>query len=471
MALREKKTKSGIVHYVDTRGHWERVGHDKREAERLNARRKKEVKSGTFQPKVTGGISIRRFLLKWLDEKTNRSASQDRVHIEHHVLTREWFAKMKMEDARPPHFQRLVTEIKAGPPKLKGKYIANIYGSLRTAFKSALRQEVIQRDVCLLEPRTISKKSKERDPYSLAEARALVASAVGDRLVWLMLAFHTGMRCGEVCGRRWRTWDRESLPLGAITIDTQYNDQPLKGDDDSTDRPRRVPVHPDLAAVLQWWWDVGFELTYMRKPTLGDFIVERLDQPTECLTRSMTYKALKRDCEKAHVNHLGQHATRHTFLTQARRSCPEGRELAEKMTHNAKGAMVDQYTHWEWDPYCNVISKFPSLLPPRSDSGIAPGNAPTGENGGRIRCPEVPQVAVGWPDLSPFMEALTVRVLESELENKPLRESVSEAVSEVAEERDFRAALEDAAERGLRGARPLAKGRSTQYVARKRGAR
>lgn len=363
MAVREKMTKAGIVYYVDTRGHWERVGGDKREAQRLNERRKKEVKAGTFAPTVSGAITIGRYLETWLDGKTNRSAGQDRTHIEHHVLPREWFAKMKMEDVRPPHFQQLIKEIKAGPPTLKPKYIANIFGSLRAAFRAALRQEVITRDVCLLEPGTISKKSQKRTPYSLADARALLAAATGERLVWLALALYTGMRCGEVAGRRWRDWDPDSDPLGALAVITQYNDQPLKGDDDSTDRPRRVPVHPDLARVLKWWWDEGFELAYLRRPTIDDFIVERHDAPGENLTRSMTYKALERDCRTAKVTRRGQHATRHTFTTQARRASPQAKEIVEQLTHNAEGEMVDNYTHWEWEPLCSVISAYPSLLP------------------------------------------------------------------------------------------------------------
>lgn len=376
MAVRTKTTKGGLVHYVETRGHWERVGSDKREAERLNQRRKKECRAGTFRPQVTGGITAGRYLETWLDGRTNRAADGDRMMIERHVLPREWFCSTKMEDMTNQLTQRLANEIKAGPPTLKPKYVSNIFGAVRTAFRAALRAGVINREVCLLEPGTLSKKSKEREPYSLAEARALVAAAVGDRLVWLMLAFYTGMRCGEVCGRRWRDWDREALPLGALTIATQYCDQPLKGDDDSTDRPRRAPVHSDLAAVLQWWWDVGFELTYLRKPTQDDFIIERLDAAGECLTRYITYKALERDCAKAEVTRRGQHATRHTFLTQARRASPLAKDLAEKITHNAEGEMVDQYTHWEWDPLCEVVSKLPSLLPRTvADSETASGVA------------------------------------------------------------------------------------------------
>ncbi len=361
MSVRTKTTKAGSVYYVETRGTWERIGSDKREAQRVNARRKKELKAGTYQPRSTGAVTVRKYFEGWLAGRTNRSAELDHAHLKH-VLSREWFADLKMEDVRTPLVQRLVNEIKAGPPKLAPKYIANIYGSLHAGFRAAVRAETVDRDPCLLEPGTISKKSKERIPYSLAEARKLLAQVTGDRLVWLALALYTGMRCGEVCGRRWSDWDQESKPLGALTVKTQYNDEPLKGDDDEGDRPRRAPVHPDLAAVLQWWWEAGYELVYLQKPTPDGFIVPRIDAPTAALTRSMTYKRLEADCKLAGVPRRGQHAARHAFITQAQRGGAR-KELVEQITHNAKGDMVDQYTHWEWAPLCEAMVCLPSLLP------------------------------------------------------------------------------------------------------------
>lgn len=427
MAIRTKQRKNGPVYFVETKGHWERVGGDKREAERLDARRKKEVKAGTYQPNVTNAATVKTYLKAWLDARTNRSADQDRVMVEKHILARAWFAAVRLDDLTNQMSQRLIDEIKKGPPALKPKYVANIFGAYRTAMRAALRKGAISREVCLLEPGTISKKSKERVPYSLAEARDLVAAAAGDRLVWLALALYTGMRCGEVCGRRWRDWDQESKPLGALTIATQYNDQPLKGDDDSDDRPRRAPVHHDLAAILTWWWDEGFELTYLRKPTQDDFIVERLDQPGENLTRSMTYKALERDCKTAKVKRRGQHATRHTFLTQARRASPGAKELAEKITHNAEGEMVDNYTHWEWEPLCNVVIAFPSLLP---NSETAPGSAPPANDPAPKPLSAIASSALCFAGLPRNTLKPAVRVLESEPKSPRVREAVSVAVSD-----------------------------------------
>src|SRR5689334_1568428 len=101
------------------------------------------------------------------------------------------------------------------------------------------------------------------------------------RRVFLWLAFYTGMREGEICGRRWRDWVRDSLPLGALLCTSQYDDRPLKGDDaDSGDtRPRVIPVHRELAAVLDDWWNSGWEVVYGRTPTEDDFIYPNRFEP------------------------------------------------------------------------------------------------------------------------------------------------------------------------------------------------
>jgi integrase len=354
VAIVERPTKKGIVYWVVTRGHGERVGFDRREAERVNARRKKEVKAGTFAPEVSGAVKVGTYLQSWLDSRTNRGAITDRSLIRNHGLTCEWLCEMRMEDVRPRHAKKFVLELQAkvspktGKP-LKPKYIANINGAMKAAFSAALLDEVVERDVWRLPDGIISKQSEEADPYTRAEAATLLASAEGGRRVWLALAFYTGMRCGEVCGRRWRDWDREPTPLGALDIATQYQDQKLK-----TDNPRVCPVHPELARVLQDWWASGFEAVYLRKPRLDDFIVPSRQTMDVSLKRSATYKGIAKDCKRAGVVCRGQHATRHTFISAAQRDGAD-KSVVEQLTHNAAGTMIDRYTHREWDELCAAI--------------------------------------------------------------------------------------------------------------------
>lgn len=343
MAIVTRKTKAGPVYWVATRGHFERVGFDKREAERVNARRKKEAKAGTFTPVQTGAVTVRTYLTQWLDARTNRSIDVERMMIRIHVLTCDWLADMKLEDVRPPHAKRFINELKAKISDktglaLKPKYISNVNGVMKAAFNAAVLDELLDRDVWRLPPGTISKKSAPKIPYTRDDAGALLASAEHGRRVWLALALYTGMRCGEVCGRRWRDWDEASTPLGCLTIGTQYRDQPLK-----TDNPRRAPVHPELAGILTEWRETGFQLVHLRKPRPEDFIVPSLHDVTNPLTRSAAYKAIVADCKRGR-HHLPR-ATRDAAHLRQRRAARRRRAEGRRADHAQRGRLDDRPLH------------------------------------------------------------------------------------------------------------------------------
>lgn len=355
-----------VVYWVCTssRGqkYWERSGTDKREAERLDGRRKREVGAGTFAPGAAGsGAKLRTYAEGWLAERTAKNADTERALMRDYVLCRSWFAGLALREVRPRHLVQLASELDGAPKAhrpgmLADKTVALIFGVLHTMFRDAEIAELVDRNPVVLPRGTLSRKGKKRAPYELDAVRTLILSAGHpSRSVFAALALMTGMREGEVCGRRWRDWDRHAKPLGAITVATQYVDEPLK-----TDSPRRVPVHPDLAAVLDWWWRVGWEIVYCRKPTATDWIVPQLGVPELAHTKSSGYKLWRRSCTAAGVTNLSLHSTRHTFVSLARRGGARP-DVLERVTHNARGDMIDHYTHWDWAPLCEAVACFPTL--------------------------------------------------------------------------------------------------------------
>ena len=361
--LKDRKT---IIYYVVTRGHAERVGPDKRAAERLDAKRKKEVKAGTYSPTLNKSITVGKYLAAWLEARPERSARIERSYLENHVLTREWFCSIRVDDMAPKFTQKLVEEIR-DQSGLTHKTVENVYSVLRSAFRAAERSDLLTRNVCLLHPKTLTAKSKQRAPYTVAEVRRLLASSNGYRRVWIALAAYTGMRCGEVCGRRWEDWDADPEPLGALAIATQYDGLPLK-----TDTPRVAPVLPELAAILTEWKATGFELYFKRRPKPTDFIVPRFTRPgngpTECLTMGGAYWAWARDCKAAGVPNKTQHAMRHTFVTLLRRGEADV-SVVQEITHKPKGKIVDIYTHRDWSELCKAALCLPSFEPQDPGSG------------------------------------------------------------------------------------------------------
>jgi integrase len=124
---------------------------------------------------------------------------------------------MKMRDVRPKHILRLVTELaqpyegaKTIDGKLAPKMVSGIYGVCKTMFRDARIDEVVDVDPCVLPKDTLSRQPRTaRKPYGAGAALAMMTEPAvrWDRRVWNAIAFYTGMREGEVCGRRWRDWD------------------------------------------------------------------------------------------------------------------------------------------------------------------------------------------------------------------------------------------------------------------------
>jgi len=279
-----------------------------------------------------------------------------------HVISRTWLAELRLDAWKPiPHTSRLIAEMKAelkpdGSRRLTDKSIANCLGVLHRMFKTAILADLCVRQPIVYEPGTLDTTTdKEIEIYEKPEVVALTRDT---RIPWPIRVLNGlctlgGLREGEAVGAKFGELDLapECLPLGALVVRRQYEGRKLK-----TKRPRVVPLHPELRALLDAWLSHGFELYTGRKPTPEDFIVpnvsKRAKKPHH--TRSTYYKHFIKACLAAGIRPRSLHATRHTFISLCRRGGARA-DVFEKVTHNAKGTMVDRYTHFDWDPLCEAV--------------------------------------------------------------------------------------------------------------------
>jgi integrase len=368
MATVGKKRKSGTTYYVATfwngRQYWERSGTDKREADRLDARRLREVAAGTFSPEAVAPKSavktVADYAALWLAERTNVSASDDRRNVAR-FLAIESFAAAPIAEVRPRHIIAALKQL--ATTGISDKTRKNAYGSLRTMFRDAVINEHTGTDPCTL-PRNFfsGTTAAEREVYTRAEAAVLVSHKAIPSPIRVLnaLCLLGGLREGEACGRRWRDLDPSALPLWAMAVATQYDGRELK-----TRKPRSVPVHPELAAILQAWAEGDFFALMRRAPLPDDYIVPYVSARAHGFyTRSIYYKAFQAACTAAGVRARSLHSTRHTMVTMARRGGAD-RQVLSKVTHNAKGEMIDRYTHHDWEPLCNAVLAIGSLFDAR----------------------------------------------------------------------------------------------------------
>ena len=352
MGVFERQTKRGVVYYIafqyEGRQLQRRHGTNKRDAEREHDRIVRAIEDGEWTPDAgdqTPETRLKTYATRWMAKRNNRSKEADEQRMRAYIVPA--LGRIKMADLKPKHVIAMVEEVKA---IRSVKTANNVFALLKTMCRDAMIDELLPRDPCKVPTGTFKGVTKRRAPYTRDEVKALLdPEKVGLRaMVFNTLLFFTGMREGEVCGRRFRDWDDEARPLGCLSVGSQYDDQPLK-----TDQPRAVPVHPILAAVLTWWRDEGFERLYGRRPAPDDFLV--LSKRQSPLTKSSGAHLFKESLAAAGVQNRTLHATRHTFITWAQR-CGALKSRVQLITHNAKGDIVDQYTHLDWEPLCETVA-------------------------------------------------------------------------------------------------------------------
>lgn len=435
------RERNGITYYyatfmagegADRRQEQEYAGTTKTEALKLSAKRKQEVRDGVYSKEHrTAAVTVAAYAKTYGEKRTNKTADDDRSRLRDHVIPH--IGHLRMLDVEPATIRDLVaTLVKLGA--IDPKTIHNVYGTVSTMFRTAVFEKLIPATPCvllkgMLPPRT----RKPKAIYEKADLRKLLVceKVALDRRVFYALAGLTAMRHGEVAGRRWRDWDPKTPILGCLAVETQYDDQPLKSPDGEP-RPRRVPVHPTLAIILAYWRDVGFPQLFGRAPRPEDYIVpsRRGPQHHRTVRRSLANLTETRepkgragrrlsDCDAAGITPRTFHRLRDTCISLARRDGAR-KDVFERISHNAKGDIVDGYTLFDWAPLCEAMGSLRFDLAEPSDDGgshdtdheslgssgnqqqtaLAIRSVPDGafrettlvyDSGGRVRVPSAPQ--------------------------------------------------------------------------------
>lgn len=366
MAVVERKDSKGPVFYAvnewNGRQKSERVGRNLRDAKRRDEAMKKEIAAGTYQPpQERKSLLVGDIVTMFNGKRGNKAKSTLELELalaRNHLQPRSWLWSMPARDLRPFHCDKLIAELRTitksdGSRQLSDRSVMDVIGVLRRSFASAVRAELCDRQPVLIEPGTWNHVGKTREPYTATETVVLTSHhAIPPHVrvlaaLWLL----AGLRQGEGCGLKWSRLDLETRPLACLTIAEQWRGQPLK-----TKRPRLVPVHPALLAILSQWAETGFEAYAGRKPTPEDYVVPEVNGflDLRCFSEHKSYYAFIKACEVAGVRFRTVHSCRHTFVTLCRRGGARA-DVLERVSHNAAGAMIDRYTHFDWEPLCEAV--------------------------------------------------------------------------------------------------------------------
>lgn len=194
------------------------------------------------------------------------------------------------------------------------------------------------------------------------EAREVAAIARGDfdslYKVIFLTDFLTGARRGEPLPCRVRDY-QDRKPLKCLLINAFKAAHGAR---------RQVPVHPDLAAWLDWWLEHEWPRLYGRKPEADDLLF-----PSPCTNRSpggrqlsgnQVYKYWKRNAlPKVGLRHRRVHDTRRTLVSMLHYFDADP-ILSRMITHNScEDPVIGGYRHTDWKKLCAEMVKIEWDLP------------------------------------------------------------------------------------------------------------
>jgi integrase len=350
----------------------ERAGTHKGKALALLKRRRREIRSGAPSANAPQRPNTLNALAKsWYQSQDADSVPSLRAAYRQYQLhIAPQLGKLPPDDVRPVQVLDVLVSGTYETAGLAAASVHNLCGTLSAIYEHGRFRELCDENPCTRIPRgkLPSKRKQHRPCYSDAEAVQLFTD---DRIpepfrVFYALAGLARLRMGEVAGLRWKDYDRDALGLGSLFVHVQYNDRRLKTAKGDDTKERMVPVHLVLASILAAWKLGGFARAYGRPPTAEDRIVPDA-RNMQALTVGIVSKRAPKDCAVIGIPNKGMHGLRRFFITYARAGGARP-DVLERITHNAKGTILDTYTDAEglWSALCETVQCLRVTLPASS---------------------------------------------------------------------------------------------------------
>jgi integrase len=347
----------------------ESAGTHKGRALALLKRRRREIRSGAprvnapQRPKTLNALAKHWFESQDADDVPSLRAAYRQYQL--HIAPR--LGTLAPDDVRPVQLLDVLVLGAYETSGLSAASVHNLRGTLSAIYEHGRFRELCDENPCARLRGKLPSKSKQHRPcYTGTEAVQLFTD---DRIpeawrVFYALAGLAGLRMGEVAGLRWKDYNRDALGLGSLFVHVQYDDRRLKTATGDDDKERMVPVHPVLASILAQWKLSGFAHVYERPPTADDRIVPDA-RDMKALTVGVVSKRAPKDCAAIGIPNKGMHGLRRFFVTCTRVGGARP-DVLERITHNAKGTILDTYTDAEglWSALCESVQCL--QLPPRT---------------------------------------------------------------------------------------------------------
>jgi integrase len=218
----------------------------KRAAENFLAQLRGEVRTGRWVSPDAGAELFASYSVRWLAERTlkPRTEAHYRGILDRHLLPT--FGPIRLDGITTAMVKTWHRKLDPGPTMK-----AHAYGLLRTILGTAVADEAIVRNPCVIRGARTAKRASRTEPVTLAELDAIVA-AMPDRLAPIvLLAAWCALRFGELTELRRKDIDLDRGIVDVSRAVVHVNGERIIGTPKSDAGTRKVAIPPHVIPALQ----------------------------------------------------------------------------------------------------------------------------------------------------------------------------------------------------------------------------
>lgn len=316
-------------------------------------------------------ITVAQGIQSWLEQKRTELSNRNTVVRYKEIMNnfteflKDKFSALEyMDELTQKHFE----EFKEYRKNIKGKQEKTI--NFELDMLSNLFKRLMEKDYLNYNP--LSRVKRLQEPYkeerwfTEEEVRKILETAKGEKtkINWYVIFatyYYTGMRKKELM---FLTREDIDFEKGIILIRHKQGFKP------KTDRPRGIPIHPELLSILK-----DLKLLRPASPSArglrndgedGDFVF--VNSRGKLFSNDAIRQKLRKLCEKAGIKPGKLHSFRHTWTAHSiMKGCPS--DVVQAIGGWKKKDMIERYKHLAPDYMADIYKKTVFLGNQSEDNG------------------------------------------------------------------------------------------------------